>query len=369
MEIGYRERAGGPGRKAAGPGAGPGADVESGAETDLASAWYVPPAGFLPSSAQGFVVCLGSAAESMASFYAFPYRKKVWPSDIPVLRVARPMLHALKAWEPYTARNLLLATRLVARAYGLGTVELEAFRGVWGPIFFPASPTAIDGGNDPGFVKALGPLVGAPAPVWTTVEVDLGGGGALDRLPDLPAGLTVRPGLPESPEDRDTYYRLWAESGVLPVNPNARAPRFGGWRELRPWYGDVASLLAGGDFILLAEQRGAPVGLAHWWPNLYGLTARHGRAVAGLPAERAAGLTREVGEAKVFKLAVSPKAGGNKGPVGQALVAAAFRLMARDYGVCRAQVTVRPEDGGLAGWLKGLGGETVQEMAVLTVRA
>lgn len=361
MEVGYRERTG-----TQGDSAFVGDDGN----------WYVPPLGLLPSSAQGFVVCLGSSAEPMASFYAFPYRRKVWPSDIPVLRVARPILRAHKTWESYTARNLLLATRLVAKTCGLSTVEIEAYRGVWGPIFFPSSPTAMDAANDPEFVKALGLRRGVPAPVWTTVGVDLGGGsdaaaagGVLDRLPDPPRGLTLRPMRRGHAEDRETYNRLWIESGVLPLNPNARAPRFGGWQELRPWYDDVASLLGRENFVLLAEAGGTPVGFVHWWPNLYEIAARHGRAAAGLPAERARELTAEVGEAKVFKLAVLPKAGGGKGSVGQALVAAALRVMAQDYGVHRAQVVARPEDAALKDWLKGLGGKTVQEMAVLTMRA
>ncbi len=360
MEIGYQERIGTQGDS-----------TFVGDDSD----WYVPPVGLLPSSAQGFVVCLGSSAEPMASFYAFPYRRKVWPGSIPVLRVARPILRARKTWESYTARNLLLATRLVAKTYGLSTVEVEAYRGVWGPIFFPSSPTAMDASNDPEFVKALGSQRGVPAPIWTTVEMgirsisaDAAAGGILDRLPDPPRGLVLRPMRRDNAEDREAYNHLWIESGVLPLNTKARAPLFGGWQELRPWYDDVVSLLGQENFILLAEAGGTPVGLVHWWPNLYEIAARHGRASAGLPAERAPELTAEVGEAKIFKLAVLPKAGGGRGPVGQALVAAALRIMAQDFGVYRAQVMLRPEDAALKDWLKGLGGKTVQEMAVLTIR-
>lgn len=352
MEAGYKERSGG------------------------ADDWYVPRLGLLPSAAEGFVICLESGRNPLASFYAFPYRRKVWPSDIPVLRVARPILRTRREWDSSTARNLVSAVRLTARAYGLNTVELELYSEVWGPIFYPSSPTAIDACNDPRLPLSLGQRVDLASRPQVVLQLDPaqfiskgGSGGIQGAVPDSPADLAIRPLRGDVASDREAYLRLWVESGVLPANPEARAPKFGGWRELRPWYSDVSRLLSRDDFILLAEQSGTPVGLVHWWPNLYGLATRLGRTVVGEPPERAPELAREVGEAKAFKLAVSPKAGGAGGPVGRALVAAALKRMAQDYGVVRAQVVVPPEGAKLSAWLKGLGAEVVQKTIILSMRA
>lgn len=348
MEPGYQERAGRP----------------------VKADWYVPPLGVLPSLAQGFVACLGSADNPMASFYAFPYRRKFWPGEIRVLRAARPMLSRQGRWEPFTARNLLLALRLVVRAFGLNMVELEVYREVWGPVFFPSSPTAIDACNDPELFKALALRGPASARVASTLELRLDEVHGAERgESDLPQGVVVRPIRRRHPDDRLAYYRLWSESGVLPLNPTGNAPRFGSWLELRPWYDDVSSLLSCEDFILFAEMNGLPVGFVHWWPNLYRIAERHGRGIMTVPASEAPALTREAGEARVFKLAISPKAGGNRGPVARALLLRALRVMAGDYGVRRVQVSVRPQDQGLALWLRGLGAETVHEIALLSVRA
>jgi len=338
--------------------------------------WYVPRLGLLPSSAQGFVACIDTPDNPMASFYSFPYRKKFWPGEIPVLRASRPILRRGGEWGRGEARNLVLALKLVARAFKQNSVELEVFKGVWGPVFFPSSPTAVDACSDPTLFAALKLPPAAAGKSHLTLEVPLGnwgdkagGGGPGPWEVEPPSGITVRPIRPGHVGDLAAYYRLWSESGGLPLNPTGKAPRFGGWLDLRPWYSDVSSLLSHEAFILFAELKGEPIGLVHWWPNLYRLVARHGRGVMGAPASEAPGLTREAGEAKLFKLAISPKAGSNAGVVAGALFSTALSLMSREFGVRTAHVSLRPEDRPLERWLARLGGEAVQETVVLTFRA
>lgn len=325
-----------------------------------AMSWYVPELGVLPSYAQGFVVCSQNREAPIAAFYAFPYRKHSFLGFIPTLRASRPLIVNGEPF-PWAVQALVAGLREFGRDLGAKVVELEAYTDVRASIFFPSSPSAVDGCNDPALARALTALGLAPREVTRTFQV-IPRSAAAEWGPS--SDVVVRPALSGNSQDKETYYRLWAESGALPLCDTTR------WLSLRPWYEDLSPMIGREEYILFAEVRGVPVGFIHWWPNLYKIVAQHGRAALFASINDVPTLTKDAGEGKIFKLAVSKRAGKHKSAVSERLLLSALRLMSRRFGVRSCQVSgIQPGDAVLAGILERMGASMVHEVGLFELRA
>ncbi|MEW6046477.1 MAG: hypothetical protein AB1609_08340 [Bacillota bacterium] len=326
--------------------------------------WYVPDAGLLPTTAEGFVVCAGTPEDPVVAFDAFPYTGRTGTLRVPVLRAGRVLaIHG--GWGRKEVGYLLAGLHRLARYVHALQVELEAYRQVCGPIFFPSSSSNIDVCNDPELCRLLA-TEGIPA-VDVSVTYQLPIDEPIAR--NTPSHLVVRPARPGTQQDRETYYRLWKQGRGLRVGG---APPAGPLTDLRPWYGDACLLLDRPEYIFIAEQRGTPIGFIHWSPNWYRMAASGGRAVTlALSAmEGTLQVARRIGEAKIFKLVVSHRAGRDVVAVAEALLTAVLRVMRLQFGVRLCQVSgVRQGDATVKSFLKGLGFTPVHEMATYSFPA
>ncbi len=363
---------------------------EGGAEDGRTPSWYVPDARPLPSAAQAFVVDSPDHGGVAGSFHAVVYQKQFWPGGIPVLRVAR-ILPNRKSWDGAAVLDVVVGIKALARSLRMSLIELEVCKSVWKPVYYPSSPTAINACNDPELAVFLGREKVPFRDVLSTVEVPLEAAGlageaatgaGVDGAPGRHGRsrpgpeITVRFIRQDDPADRDAYYRLWSESGDLPVSlagsVRKAAPQVADWRALRPWYTDVSTLLSRDEYILLAEAGGQPVGFAHWWPNVYRIRAEHGPGGLHVPAEGVSALVRQTAEGKVFKLVVDKKAASAEPAVSEALLRETFRVMREDFGLRKAHVAglrLYPKGadlpvGGALNRLSGRAAEVVQEVVL-----
>lgn len=326
--------------------------------------WYVPDAGFLPTRAEGFVVCAGTPEEPVVAFDAFPYRGHASPLRVPVLRAGRVLaIHG--GWERKEVGYLLAGLRQLARYARALRAEFEAYREVHCPIFFPSSSCNIDVCNDPELCRLLAREGIPPVDVSLTYQL------ALDEpiARNTPSHLVVRPARPGTQQDRETYYRLWKQGRGLRVGG---APPADPLTDLRPWYGDACLLLDRPEYIFIAEQRGTPIGFIHWSPNWYRMAASRGRAVTlALSAiEGSLQVARRIGEAKIFKLVVSHRAGRDVVAVAEGLLTAVLGVMRSEFGVRLCQVGgVRRGDAVMNSLLERLGFTLVHEVATYSLRA
>lgn len=326
--------------------------------------WYVPDARFLPARAEGFVVCAGTPEEPVVAFDAFPYRGHASPLRVPVLRAGR-VLAIGGRWERKEVECLLAGLRQLARYARALRVEFEAYREVHCPIFFPSSSCSIDVCNDPELCQLLAREGIPPVDVSLTYQRVVDG----PIAPDIPPHLVVRPARPRTQQDRETYYRLWKQSCGLRAGG---APPADALTDLRPWYGDACFLLDRPEYIFFAEQRGTPVGFIHWWPNWYRIAGSQGRAVtlALATTDGSLQVARQLGEARIFKLGVSRRAGRDLVAVAKALLAAVLDVMRSEFGVRLCQVGgVRRGDAVMNSLLERLGFTLVHEVATYSLRA
>ena len=297
-------------------------------EAGAGNFWFTPDMGLLPSLAQCFTTCEGDYKKPILSFYALPYRKKFGLGGLPILRITRPLL-VDNEWDPLMVDVFLESIRLLARRLNILIAEIEIYSKVEAPIFFPSSNSAVDICNNPllnTFLIKKGLQSSSIIPTFQTNKET--------NLPDfsMPENLEIRPIYNNDFKDRQSYHRLWFESGYMPIYFTKKQKDK--WLDLRPWYGDVCAKLDYKDYIFIAELNGNPVGFVHWWPNLYRYFLSNKDSGSDMEIKE---LIKSIGEAKVFKLAVSRQVEQVSEKIKKALVYHAMKIMFSDYSIKRFQ--------------------------------
>ena len=282
------------------------------------------------------------------------------------MRAARLMVADRKNWDPYLAQVSMDSLRWVARRIKIRTLEIEIFSKINLPICFPSSPGAIDACNDPLLAKQFViKKKKTHVQYFQTLQV----GPDASRDLNVPPEMAVRPIRRNNLHDRETYYRLWSESGLLPVDisDKGRHPAIR-WLMMRPWYGDFCPLLDLEENILFLELKGKPVGFIHWWPNLYKILNAYGKSALSGSENESRELIKKTGEAKIFKIAVSKKVGGKrKKALMEALLVRALQTMSGEFGIERCHISgICLDEQVLIGLLKELKAVVAQEVMLLT---
>jgi len=177
-----------------------------------------------------------------------------------------------RKWDSFSVKVLIDSLRSLARKFGIYMAELEVYRKIRAPIFFPSSNSAVDNCNDPLINPILIQEGLKLAEVGRTFQIKKNLN--LTSI-EMPNKLEIRPIRINSSQDRQTYYRLWAESGLMPVSLSKK--QMANWISFRPWYGDVCPLLDIEENIFFAEMKGIPIAFVHWWPNMYKILSQNGR--------------------------------------------------------------------------------------------
>jgi hypothetical protein len=328
--------------------------------------FYLPSEPVLPSGIQGFCLCRGRSRAPLVAFHCFPYAKnRRWRRE-KILRVTRVLhLRPGKALPPEAAAALLREIRDIADRAGARSIEVEAYREIRTPIFFPSGSSAVNAYNDAGLIPLLGDAG------FQCFERRVCCGVSSCRFgPETVEGhssLRFRPYDPESGSDRELYYRLWTESGDCPYdladNGLWRVNAFG-WP--RAWYAELPPALSRPGTILFAERDGEPLGFVHWWPNVYPALRAGGRK-ALYPDEECVTLSPGIAEeGKIFKLVVGRNGERVRERIERALLLEGVRVMREEFGIRRLQVgNVAGHRAGLLSFLAAQGAEKAQEIWIM----
>lgn len=310
--------------------------------------FYLPSDSALPTGIQGFCLCRGRSRIPLVAFHCFPYvKKRSWRRER-ILRVTRVLpARPGRPLRPEEAAALLHELRDIACRAGARSIEVEAYREIRTPIFFPSGSSAVGAYNDAGLIPLLedAGFRRAERRVCCGLTPGQFEPDAAGTVPNL----TFRPHDPRSGTDRERYYRLWTESGDCPYdladNGLWRVNAFG-WP--RAWYAELPPALSCAGTILFAERDGEPLGFVHWWPNVYPALRAGGRR-ALFPDDEGKGISPAInGEGKIFKLVVGRKAKAARERIERALLFEGMRVMRDDFGLRTLQV------GNIAGHREGL---------------
>ena len=328
--------------------------------------FYLPSEPALPSGIQGFCLCRGRNKAPLVAFHCFPYvKKRRWRRE-KILRVTR-VLHIRPGMplRPEAAAALFHEVRDIADRAGARSVEVEAYREIRTPIFFPSGSSAVNAYNDTGMIPLLEDAgfrcserrvcCGLPPDQFEAETVE-----------DGPI-LRFRPCDPGSGIDRELYYRLWTESGDCPYdlahNGLWRVNAFG-WP--RAWYAELPPALSCPGTILFAERDREPLGFVHWWPNVYPALLAGGRKALYPDEEEKKIPPGIIEEGKIFKLVVGRNGERVRERIERALLLEGVRVMREEFGLRRFQVgNVAGDRDGLLSFLAVKGAGKVQEIWIM----
>lgn len=320
--------------------------------------FYLPSELILPSSIQGFVLCRMEDKSPVMVFYAFPYtRKRRWRRER-ILRITRPLpfsrIEGLKedALSAFMREASELGRRMAARQ-----IEIELYKKIRSRIFFPSTNCAVNTYNSPDSADLFEKAGVSCTQKTFCFEVDL------DRFQtERDEEIRVRPYLRDG--DRNLYYELWISSGECPydlAHSGFWYVNAFGWPRLG--YEETSCVLNQNEFILFAEKDGEPMGLIHWWPDLFPMLREGGRKAIFLPEASAREALNRIREGKIFKILVSKRAGKYRDRVERSLVSGAMSTMKEKFRFRTCQVgNMPPEKQNLIEYIHLLGGKEVHEI-------
>jgi hypothetical protein len=303
--------------------------------------FYLPSEGVLPSSIQGFALCRAGDRTPVIGFHSFPYvYKRGWRRER-ILRVTRPLpfsrtdLPTEKALVRFMQEIIELGRRTDAHQ-----IEIEMYREIRSRIFFPSTNCAVHTYNQPEWVGLFEKAGFACRRKTLCFEM-----GLRSLVEEKDRDVLIRPCRPGAEEDRKGYYETWIRGGECPYDL-ARTDFWYvnafGWPRL--WYTETPSVLTREDYILFAERDGEILGMIHWWPNVYPLLREKGRKAVFLPEPRASEALSAIREGKIFKIAVSDRAGKSRDRIVRSLIEESMRLMKHKHHLETCQIGNIPSE-------------------------
>jgi hypothetical protein len=105
------------------------------------------------------------------------------------------------------------------------------------------------------------------------------------------------------------------------------------------------------------------VGMIHWWPNVYPLLREGGRKAIFLSEAPAKQTLNQIKEGKIFKIAVSDRAGRYRDRIVRSLIGRSLKMMKEKFQFQTCQIgNVPSENEALIDHLRRMGAEKVHEL-------
>jgi hypothetical protein len=325
-----------------------------------ADSFYLPSEWILPSSIQGFALCRREDKSPVIGFYCFPFiHKRGWRKER-ILRITRPLPFSRTEEPPEDAFVCFIKEIMeLDRRTAAHQIEIELYREIRSKIFFPSTNCAVHTYNSPTWVDLFEKAGFACSQKTLCFEIDL------HRVQEGRDGeILVRPYRSDGDRDRKLYYDLWTRSGECPYDLADSGFWYAnafGWPRL--WYSEAALILSREEYILFAERDGKAVGMIHWWPNVYPLLREGGRKAIFLPEDPAKQALNQIKEGKIFKIAVSDRAGRYRDRIVRSLIGGSLEMMKEKFQFQTCQIgNVPSENEALIDHLHRMGAKKVHEL-------